>query len=119
MADEHQAICCSRCHRARSGGEVSVEEGFGFKKPGDRHQVCRRCRATRPEQGRAYYAQNREALQARSNAYKQAHREELSAKAREKVACELCGRMASHSNLKRHQASHLCEKNRPALEQAP
>ena len=61
MADEHQAICCSRCHRARSGGEVSVEEGFGFKKPGERHKVCRRCRSDKLENAGAYYSQNREA----------------------------------------------------------
>ena len=114
MADEHQAICCSRCHRARSGGEVSVEEGFGFKKSGERHQVCRRCRATRPEQGRAYYAQNREAIQARSNAYKQAHREDLRTTAREKVACELCGRVVCRDKMTHHQTTRLCEKNRPA-----
>ena len=91
-----------------------MEEGFGYTKTGGRYSTCRRCRARRPEESRAYYIQNKEALAAHHKSYKEAHREELSAKAREKVACELCGRVVCWDKMKHHQSTRLCEKHRPA-----
>ena len=65
------------------------------------------------EASKRYYETHTEACRARANAYHELHREEINQKAREKKACELCGRLVSSDGLKRHQATRLCEKNRP------
>ena len=114
MADAGPRAKCLGCRQAFSGDVATVEEVFGYRKPGEAYTRCRPCTAKHNEASKAFCARNKETYQAHSKAYKEAHREELSAKAREKVACELCGRVVCWDKMKHHQSTRLCEKNRPA-----
>ena len=114
MAGEGQRITCLGCRREFGGGEATVEDNFDCNKQGEPYSRCRPCKAKHSEAQKAFYYRNQETSRAWTKAYKEAHREEINRNAAEKVVCELCGRMASRSHIKRHQASHLCEKNRPA-----
>ena len=114
MADAGPRAKCLGCRQAFSGDVATVEEVFGYRKPGEAYTRCRPCRATHNEQAKASYARNKETCAAYSKAYKEAHREELSATAREKVACELCGRVVCRDKMKRRQATRLCDNNKPA-----
>ena len=114
MADSGQLIKCLGCRKVCDGDAATVGENFGYRNPGGAYTRCRPCRATHNEQAKASYARNKETCAAYSKAYREAHNEELSAKARGKIACELCGRVVCRDKMKHHQATRLCEKNRPA-----
>ena len=114
MAGEPQGIKCYGCRQVFTGGIVTVAEVFGYKKTGEAYTRCRACRAKHNERETANYARNREAMLARSKTYKEAHREEIRATARERIACERCGRMVCRDKMTHHQSTRLCEKRRPA-----
>ena len=114
MADAEQRIKCLKCRRELGGGAATVEANFDFNKQGEPYSRCRPCKEKHNEINRAYYARNREALLACAKAYKEAHREEIRATARERIACERCGRMVCRDKMTHHQSTRLCEKRRPA-----
>ena len=144
MSEERIRPACSKCLRDFESDTATVLDVFGYKSPGTRYKMCKQCRAqmrewnkTSCERNRAaryeyslrYKEQNAEKLKEKSKrdyennretrlagvkAYQQAHREEIAERARTKVACGLCGREVGRYNLKNHQATRLCEKNRPA-----
>ena len=95
------------------GDAATVGENFGRNEHGEFYSRCRPCKAKHAEQSKAHYARNKETCAAYSKAYREAHNEELSAKARGKIACELCGRVVCRDKMKHHQATLLCEKNKP------
>ena len=96
------------------GDAATVAESFDRNKHGEFYSRCRACKARHAEQSKAHYARNTETCAAYSKAYKESHREQLRATAREKVACELCGRVVCRDKMTHHQTTGLCEKNRPA-----
>ena len=144
MAGEDHRATCSKCTRHVPFDEAMVEKVFGFKSPGVRFKMCRHCRADsresyqrhredraenqkdwrdrNPERAKEisresakrYYEANREACLEYAKEYNRLHCEEINQKAREKITCELCGRVVSKGHKKKHQASRLCEKSRPA-----
>ena len=114
MADAGARAKCYGCRQTFSGDVDTVEEVFGYMKPGDAYTRCRPCRAKHNEASKAFCARNKETYRAYAKAYKEAHSEELSAKARERIACERCGRMVCRDKMTHHQSTRLCEKRRPA-----
>ena len=114
MADTEQRIKCLGCRREFGGGAATVEHNFERNKQGELYSRCRPCKAKHNDTSKAFCARNKETYRAYAKAYKEAHSEELSAKAREKVACELCGRVVCRDKMAHHQSTRLCEKRRPA-----
>ena len=114
MADTVQRVKCLGCRKVFDGDAATVGENFGYRNPGGAYTRCRPCRAKHNEASKAFCARNKETYQANSSAYKEAHREQLRATAREKVACGLCGRVVCWDKMKHHQSTSLCAKNRPA-----
>ena len=145
MAGEDEVVWCSKCPIGYPNDSATIEEQFGYKAPGTPYKTCKSCRAQmvvwskasyernreaklayrkeyrarHPEKTKEYYEKNKESIRTYVKAYQEAHREEINERARTKVACGLCGREVGRYNLKNHQATRLCEKNRPAPEQAP
>ena len=114
MADAGQRVKCLGCRKVFDGDAGTVAETFGRNKHGDFYSRCRACRAKHNVCSKAFYYQNREAKLANANAYKEAHREEIRATARKRIACERCGRIVCRDKMTHHQSTHLCEKRRPA-----
>ena len=110
MAGEGERIKCHGCRKVFDGDAVTVAENFDRNQHGEFYSRCRACKVKHAEQSRAHYARHKETYTAYAKAYKEAHREELSAKARKHVACELCGRVVCWDKLTHHQATRLCAK---------
>jgi len=70
-------------------------------------------REDRLVKSKAYYETHKEAHQEYMKDYYMVHRDELRAAHAEKKTCKLCGRSVTQYKLKNHQATRLCEKNRP------
>ena len=114
MAGAGQRIKCLGCRKVFDDDVAKMEEVFDRNEHGEFYSRCRPCKAKHAEQSKAHYARNKEAYAAYAKAYKEAHRGELRATAREKVACELCGRVVCRDKMTHHQATRMCEKHRPA-----
>lgn len=76
------------------GGDAAKKEAARERyaaKREERLAYTRKWRAEHPDAGKEYYQQNRERLLAQARAYKEAHREELNAKARARYAAKKKG----------------------------
>ena len=112
-------VKCSRCRRCFEDDVSTVEEVFGYKRPGVRFQLCVTCRVKRSEEQKPrYHNENRyrERQMAYSREYHKHNRDELYNKAQETIACKWCGREVCRDKMKHHQATRLCEKRRPPTE---